>query len=93
MLQPVDVAYISSILGKGIKVKIPSTLECALVTGGYKLFNAWQSMHSLLCGCCAHFGTTTMGLAQGETVQTIIPAFSIVSNSFYTKAVCFRDKL
>ena len=39
MLDSANLAYISSILGKGTKVKTPLTLECALVTGGNKLFN------------------------------------------------------
>ena len=40
MLEPANLAYISSILGKGIKVKTPLALECALVTSDNKLFNA-----------------------------------------------------
>ena len=40
MLEPANLAYILSILGKGTKVKITLALEYALVTGGNKLFNA-----------------------------------------------------
>ena len=40
MLELASLAYISSILGKGTRVKTPLALECALVTGSNKLFNA-----------------------------------------------------
>ena len=40
MLELANLAYISSIVGKGTKVKTPLALECALVTGCNKLFNA-----------------------------------------------------
>ena len=40
MLEPATLAYISSVLGKGTKVKTPLTLECALFIGDNKLFKA-----------------------------------------------------
>ena len=40
MFEPANLAYISSLLGKGTKVKTPLALKCALVTSGSKLFNA-----------------------------------------------------
>ena len=40
MLKPANLAYISSNLGKGTKVKTSLALEYALVTGGNELFNA-----------------------------------------------------
>ena len=39
------------------------------------------------------FGTMTMGLTHGETLLTIIPAFSKSSNSFCTQDACFNGKL
>ena len=40
MLELTNLAYISSILGKGTKVKTPLALECALVSGSNTLLNA-----------------------------------------------------
>ena len=37
------------------------------------------------------FGTTTIGLAQGDTLLTITPAFSKISNSLCTHSVCFKE--
>ena len=37
------------------------------------------------------FGTTTIGLAHGETLLTITPAFSKISNSFCTHSACFKE--
>ena len=41
MLELANLAYISSILSKGIRFKTPLALECTLVTGGKKLINVW----------------------------------------------------
>ena len=41
MLEPANLAHMSSILDKSTKVKTPLALEWALVTGGNRLFNAW----------------------------------------------------
>ena len=40
MLELANLAYISSTLGKGTRVKTPLALECALVTSVNELFNA-----------------------------------------------------
>ena len=51
-------------------------------------------MQSLLLGGspgAVHFGTITIGLAQGETLLTITPAFSKISNSFCTHVACFKE--
>ena len=39
------------------------------------------------------FGTTTIGLAQGETLLTITQAFSRISNSLCTHSVCFKVRV
>ena len=38
-------------------------------------------------------GTITMGLAQGDTLRTITPAFSSISISSHTHCTCFRAKV
>ena len=40
MLDPFNLAYISSIFGKGTKVNIPFALEKAFFTGGNRLLRA-----------------------------------------------------
>ena len=39
------------------------------------------------------FGTTTIGLAQGETLLTITPAFSNISNSLYPFSMFQRQSI
>ena len=71
----------------GTKVSTSFTLECALLTLGNKLFMTLQSTQSLFLGGSPRailLGTITIGLAQGETLLVITPAFSSVSNSFCT---------
>ena len=53
-------------------------------------------MHSLHLGGspgAVLYRTKTMGLAQGETLLTITAAFSKISNSLYTHAVCFKGRV
>ena len=53
-------------------------------------------MHNLHLGGSPRavlFGTTTIGLAQGETLLTITPAFSKISNSLCTHSVCFKGRV
>ena len=53
-------------------------------------------MHSLPLGGSPRavlFGTITIGLAQHETLLTIMPAFSKISNSFCTHVACFKGSV
>ena len=53
-------------------------------------------MHSLHLGGppgAVLFGTTTIGLAQGETLLTITPAFFNISSSLCTHVVCFKGRV
>ena len=53
-------------------------------------------MQSLLLGGspgAVLFGTITIGLAHGEILLTITPAFSKISNSFCTHVTCFKGRV
>ena len=77
----------------GTSVITPFALESTFCTIGSNLFIALQSTQSLLLGgspgCSAFLGTTTMGLAQGETLLVITPASSKLLISLWTHSACF----
>ena len=53
-------------------------------------------MHSLHLGGspgAVVFGTTTIGLGQGDTLLTITLAFSNIFSSLCTHAVCFKGRV
>ena len=87
-LDPLSFAYVSSVLGRGTKKSTPLAFKCPFVTVVNNLLRAWQCMQRHCLGDplgADYFGTMTMGLAHGETLLTIILAFSKSSNSFFTQ--------
>ena len=57
---------------------MPFALEWAFVTGGINLLITLYLIHNLLIGCspsAIYSGTTTIGLAHGETLLVMTPAF------------------
>ena len=79
----------SSIFGNGCSVRLPFALLSTLTTVGCNAFNLQKSIHILLLGGLSgadFFGTITIGLAQGDTLQVMIPVLSNCSTSFCTQS-------
>ena len=86
MNEQLSLVYISSNFCKGMRVNTPLTFEHTFVTGGWRLFSVLKSSHILLLGWasgCDISGTTTTVLTHGETILTIMLAFSTNFNFLY----------
>ena len=92
---PFSFVYISSIFGSGMRDRQPLDLP-SVMTFCCRSFIFLKSIHNLFLKGFPDldfFGTTTMGLAQGDILLVITPALSRVSISSCTHLWCLSAKV